>query len=249
MKVSGLLLVIGLAGCAAQGSSKPQESEATQRAEIHTTLAAGYVDRGQFGVALQEAKEALQARSDFGPAYNVQGLVYMELGEYAQAEENFHKAVSLNPADSDARNNFGRFLCDRGRFAEGEQQFAVVLKDSLYRSTDRTLLNAARCAMKAGDPARAIVYFERAFKVNPNMIPARVALADVAYRAGRLSVARQYLAGIADSPDATADALWLALRTERRLGDRDMEGRLGRELRKRFPDAVETRLLLAGQYE
>jgi len=48
---------------------------------------------------------------------------------------------------------------------------------------------------------------------------------------------------------ANAEALWLGVRVERRLGDRNSEVSYASQLRTRFPDSQETRALLAGQYE
>ena len=39
----------------------------------------------------------------------------------------------------------------------------------------------------------------------------------------------------------------LAVRIERRMGDRNSEASYGMQLRKRFPDARETQLLLRGE--
>jgi type IV pilus assembly protein PilF len=43
--------------------------------------------------------------------------------------------------------------------------------------------------------------------------------------------------------------LWLGVRIERRLGDRNSEASYALQLRNRFPDSREARALLAGQYE
>ena len=46
------------------------------RARVHTELAAGYFELGNMAVALEEVKEALRADANYGPAYNVAGLIY-----------------------------------------------------------------------------------------------------------------------------------------------------------------------------
>ena len=69
----------------------------------------------QYKIALDELRKAIMADSGYGPAYNVYGLVYMDLAEDKLAEENFRRAIELNPNNSDARTNFGWFLCTRGR--------------------------------------------------------------------------------------------------------------------------------------
>ena len=45
----------------------------------------------------------------------------------------------------------------------------------------------------------------------------------------------------------TADNLWLAVRIERMLGDKNAESNYAMQLRQRFPDARETQMMLYGQ--
>ena len=86
-----------LAGCANQqdGSrverSQPTDpgygpvigdvNDARTRAKAHTELASAYYELGNLGVALEEVRIALAADPNYAPAYNVQGLVYMDLKE------------------------------------------------------------------------------------------------------------------------------------------------------------------------
>ena len=48
-------------------------------------------------------------------------------------------------------------------------------------------------------------------------------------------------------PNLTAENLWLAVRIERKLGDRNSEESYALQLRKRFPDSRETQLMLYGK--
>jgi type IV pilus assembly protein PilF len=49
--------------------------------------------------------------------------------------------------------------------------------------------------------------------------------------------------------DLGAQALWLGVRVERRLGDRDAEASYGAQLRRRFPESMQAQWLVTGQYE
>ena len=97
------------------------ETDARTRARLHTELASGYFELGNMGVALEEVNIAVRADENYGPAYNVAGLVYAELKEDRLAQQNFERALRVNPLDSDANNNYGRFLCDRKRESGGDQ--------------------------------------------------------------------------------------------------------------------------------
>ena len=47
----------------------------------------------------------------------------------------------------------------------------------------------------------------------------------------------------------SAEALWLAVNVERRLGDREAEASYGLQLRRNYPNSPETQALLNRQYE
>jgi type IV pilus assembly protein PilF len=49
------------------------------------------------------------------------------------------------------------------------------------------------------------------------------------------------------SSDLTAEQLWLAVRIERKMRDRNSEASYAIQLRKHFPDSRETQLLLQGE--
>lgn len=252
--VAGLMLV--LAGCAGTGGDAPSympksaaDTDEQARARIHTELAAGYLELGNYGVALQEAAEALKADPNYVPAFSVLGLVYMELRDDKAAEANFQRALRISPYDSDVNNNFGWFLCQRKREQESIKYFLAALRNPLYTTPDKSWVNAGICARQAGDLAAADEYFTKALKVRPTQPQALLQLADMAYKRKSFVEAKSYLARLQRDVEPTAELLWLALRVERGLGDRNAEASLGFQLRKNFPESREARALIAGQYE
>jgi len=260
MNKSVCLIAAALAaGCAQQPVAPPltpqpalteQQADARTRADLHTQLGAGYYELRNFAVALQELNEALRADPNYGPAYNMLGLVYMELREDAAAEQNFSHALRINPLDSDAHNNFGWFLCQRKRYAEGLKHFMDAVKNPLYRTPDKSYVNAGLCARESGDQAAAAEYFQRALSTQPSQPQALFQLADMAFNRGDAAAAKQYLERLSRTGSAlNAEALWLALRVERRLGDREAEASYGLQLRRNFPNSRETQALLNRQYE
>lgn len=227
--------------------TRPQASE-NPRARIHTELAAHYFSRGQHAVALQELAEALSADGGYAPAHNMLGLVHGELREDAKAEASFRQALSLQRNYSEAYNNYGWFLCQRGRIDEALAQFEAALTNPLYASPDKALANAGICSLKKGDLQGAEAYLQRALKRVPNQPNALRALADVHFRQGNVVSARQLIRQL---PEAELDAktLWLGLRAERMLGDHAAEASYAAQLRRRFPDSIEALWLKTGQYD
>lgn len=252
----GMAALVLLAGCAAQSADSGGgvagtggDSESRQRAGAFTDLAGAYFARAQYKVALDELRKAITADSRYGPAYNIYGLIYMELAEDKLAEENFRRSIELDRSDSEARNNFGWFLCTRGRYDEGLEQFGAALRNPLYARPEQAMANAGLCAEKKGDFALAEANLVKSLKLQPDNPNTTLKLAGLYFRQGRLMESQRLLGRHAELAPPTAESLWLGVRLERKLGDRAQEASYGLQLRKRFPDSNEARLLLAGQYE
>lgn len=242
-----VILLVSLfivAGCGTPSA----DSGNIKSARVHTELAGLYFERGQYGVALDEIEQALQADRNFAQAYSVRGLVHMSLREDEQAEEDFKKSLSLDKNDSDAHNNYGWFLCQRGWEKESIPHFMAALKDPLYRTPGRAFLNAGICSRKMGSNKDAQEFLQRALVVQPGMPQALLAMAEMSFADGDYSAAKRYFADYSSASDnLTAEQLWLAVRISRKTGDRNSEASYGLQLRKRFPDARETELMMSGK--
>lgn len=90
-------------------------SIAQQSAKIHTGPAAEYYSRGQFLVALEEVTEVLRSDFKYVPAYNMLGLIYMDLREDRLTQKNFVQTLKIAPNDSEAHNNYGWFYAGVGQ--------------------------------------------------------------------------------------------------------------------------------------
>jgi type IV pilus assembly protein PilF len=250
------MAVVLLAGCVAgqpsgeSGVANTQvDSESRQRARAFTDLAGAYFSRAQYKIALDELRKAIIADNRYGPAYNVYGLIYMELAEDKLAEENFRRAIELDRSDSETRNNYGWFLCTRGRYDEGLEQFSMALRNPLYAQPEQAMANAGLCAERKGDLALAEANLQKSLKLQPDNPNTIIKMAGLNFRQGRVAEAQRLLARHAALAPPTAESLWLGVRLERKLGDRAQEAAYGLQLRKNFPDSNEARLLMTGQYE
>lgn len=247
-----LVLLAACAGAPPQpefATEKPQ-TDAQSRARIHTELAANYYARRQPKVALEELSNAMRADPSYGPAYNVLGLVYMEMREDTLAEQNFRRALEISPSDYDARNNYGSFLCSRQRFDEGVEQYMAALKNPLYPTPEQSYVNAGTCMLTKGDLDRAATHFQRALAIAPLQPMALLRMTDIQYRRGEFPDAHKLLARymqVVQTPPP--EALWLGVRVERKLGDAIAEQSYASRLRKNFPDSREAKALQQQQYD
>ena len=248
--------LLALAGCASDkspsvetGTIVGEVDDPRNRARVHTELAGAYYARGGMAIALQELRTATSADSNYAPAHSMLGLVYMELKENQLAESSFERAISLSPNDPDINHNYGWFLCNSGREKESIKLFVQALRNPLYPTPWRSYSAAGVCSLKGGNPKDAEEFFQRALKLEPDDPSSLIRLGEIRYRQNNIDEARRLVSRYNKLISPTAESLWLALRIERRLGERVAEQALAIQLRRRFPSSAEYRALQRGQYD
>jgi len=253
------LAAVLLAGCAAapepegpkvdSGTITGNTTDPRNRARIRTELAALYYARGNMNIALEELRSAVAADHDYATAHGMFGLVYMELKENGLAQTSFQRALSLAPDDPDINHNYGWFLCQTGKEAESNEYFMLALRNPLYAAPARSWSAAGTCELRRGNLREADGYLQRALAIDPTQPAALMQLAQLRYRQGNLEEARKLVARHAKIVDATPESLWLALRIERRFGQRNNELSYANQLRRRFPQSTEAQALQRGAYD
>lgn len=246
MKKLFVLLVILLAGCASQSANNRLDTQKRDSARIHTELGAGYFSQNQIAIALEEFTEASRIDPGYPMAHNGLGMVYSALGEDAKADASFKRAISLDPVNAESRNNYGTFLCSRNRIDESISQFMEAVKNPLYTTKDIAYLNAGICSLRKQDVDNAENYFQKALQVQPLLHRASYELALIQFNRNKFGLAREYLqTPLIGNP--TPEMLWLAIRVERHLGDKDAVASYALELRRNYPDSEQAKALLSGQ--
>jgi len=246
---AALVLLAAVAGCVSQTAVETRQvtesglADARHRAEVHTALAGEYYSRGNYAVALQETRLALKDDSSYFPAFNMQGLVYMELREDGAARESFDKALRLSPNNPEVLNNFGWFLCLR---SEGDRGLAMIdraASDPLYATPEKALLSSGLCLQRLGRKAEAEDRLRRAVQIRPDMVGALYNLAELAYERGAPKDAENYLVRTMRVATPSQDALVLGVKIARANHDRAAEESYLQQLRRRFPDSPQLREL------
>ena len=222
------------------------ETNVQARARIRTELSGGYYARGQYDVALEELNGALRDDPGYAPAYGMLGLVYSELRDDAQAERYFQRAIEVNQQDPEIRNNYGWFLCQRGREPQALVQFELAIRNPFYRTPDLAMLNAGRCAAKIGDRKNAEAYLLQVLNVAPANPVAHFLLTDIAYRAGELQLARMRMRSMMGAGQPGPEALLIGVCIERKLGNQPDEASYVFQLRQRFPASKEAASIDSG---
>jgi len=242
-----LLGLLALAGCAVTADVPEQtDSYADEKkaARINTQLGVAYMQQGQFDQAMARLQKAVRQDSSYADAHSVLAVLYERLGEGDKALDSYDRALSLAPNDSSILNNYGQFLCRRGKIQEAERYLNKAASNPLYRTPELPLANAATCLYNAGQYDRAESYYLKALQANPNFAPALLRMADLRHRSGSDESAQLYYQRYLAQAPQTAESLWLGIQIARALGDRDAVASYSLVLKRKFPDSEETRRLI-----
>ena len=238
-----------LSACASTNANNAQA-----QARVHTELAARYYQAGQVAVAVQEAQIALDSDAGYVPGHPLFALVDAQLRQNAQADAHFRQALSLSEAQrlptSDLRNSYAWYLCQTDRMAQGLNELSPVLRDPLYGSLDKALVNASVCAARLEQYELADSYVNAALAMRPDFATAYL------YR-GHLAVQKsQWRAAQADwqmtqklwvEASETPETLWLLARIEH--GSSSHRTGAAERLQKQFPASQEAKWLRAEQWQ
>lgn len=255
--IAVLVSVVAMLGCASDSATSARNEQAAgntqlepqKRARIRLQLAIGYYQQKQMQIALEEIRQAIQADPALADAYAVGALIYMDLGENRLAEEYFQRAISLDRSNPDYSNNYGWFLCQNGRERQSIAYFEAAIENKAYQSRGKALANAGACALRMKDTVTAERYLLRAFQDEPGNAGISTNLAQIFYERRDYPRARFYVARVTNAEAPTPEALWLAVRIERKLGDKPAENSLATQLRRRFPDSPEATAYQRGAFD
>lgn len=254
-----LLVVLALAGSACSRNkiikydtginnlkNEPRDSKQDQKreaAQVHTELGAELMARGDLKSADQKLKLAIQFDPDFAPAHTVLAILDERVNLPGEAEQEYRRALAIDPKNGDANNNLGYFLCHHGRGKEAMTYFQRALADPFYATPAKANTNAGACLASMGDNAGASDYLRKALRMDSSYPDALYQMAQVLYAQNDAFHARAFLQRFEAQGQATPDSLLLGYRIESRLGDADAARSYANRLRGQFPESDQAQQL------
>jgi len=241
-----------LAACSSQSTTETRQvtentpADGRLRAEVHTALAGEYYARGNYTVALAETRAAIKDDSGYYAAYNMQGLVLMQLRENRAAADSFSQALKLQPNNPEVLNNYGWFLCVSAN--EGQRGLDLMKRaqqDTQYPTPEKAYLSAGLCLIRLDRKQEAEDQLRRAVLIRPDLIGALFNLAQITFERGDMKEAETYLLRymrLTSQPNL--EALVMGVKIARARNDSSAEQSFLQQLRRRFPDSPELAELL-----
>lgn len=166
-----------------QAANKPYSSaQANDIAYIRTQMAAQYLQHNQLDNAKRQLEKALAANERYAPAYDMMGVLLQTEGSplnIAKAQSYFQKALILQPQLMKARNNYGVYLAQLGRYDEALTQFKIAGAALGYEGRIKALENLGVTALKVDNNELATETFVRILERDRNNLLAHLELVDL----------------------------------------------------------------------
>ena len=239
---------IVLTGCASNALSSSMNSDLVtdsdepdtrKRARLRLELAVAYFDKGQTTDALDHLKQSIAADPNLFEAYNLRGLIYMRLNDVPLAEESFRRALAINSKAASVQHNYGWLLCQQARMPEAVQLFGSALSNPNYGDRAKTWMAQGLCQQKYAQNAEAEASFLRSYELDAGNPITAYNLSLLLFQRSDFVRAQFYVRRLNNSELANAESLWLGIKVERRLDNRDATFQLGAQLKKRYPQSRE----------
>lgn len=240
--------VVGMQGCASNATgmganadmvTDSDEPEGRKRARLRLELAVAYFDKGQTTDALDHLKQSIAADPTLFEAYNLRGLIYMRLNDMSLADDSFRRALSINPKAASVQHNYGWMLCQQARYSEAAQMFSNALGNPTYGDRAKTWMAQGLCQQRAGQLADAENSLSRSYELDAGNPITAYNLSQILYQRNEFVRSQFYMRRLNNSELANAESLWLGIKIERRLDNREAMLQLASQLKKRYPQSRE----------
>ena len=222
--------------------------------KVRTQLAAEYIKTGDLDSAKRALDQALELDSRNSSANMMMGILLQQEGSKVsmdKADGYFKRAISADPENAQARNNYGTYLYQVERYNEAIEQLNVAGMALGYDQRYKALENVGRIYLKLGNVVNAEKSFKQALQVNRDSSISMLELSEIFYLKQQTDAAiqlyEQFVRSVGQKNQG-ARALWIGIRIARAKNDMMGMQVLVNQLHALFPDSSEYHRYLQLQY-
>lgn len=242
----GVLLLL-VSGCVSTTANVPVETNDDDAAQQYFQLGARYFRNGNYDMARDRLLRAIELDPRLANAHMTLALTYEQLDNERLAAQHHGLAVRYGPRNFNVRNAYAVFLCGRKRYDDAREQFEQAADIPDNDDPEISLTNAGVCMTQKPDYEQAESFFRAALEEAPAYGEALIQMASLKYRTEDYLQARAFVQRYLATNKATADALYLAVRTESALDDDRASEEYANQLLRQFPDSAPARRVLREQ--
>ena len=239
---------------ACQSPTTMVKKDQEKAVKVRTQLAAEYIKSGDLDSAKRTLDQALEMNSRDSAANMMMGILLQQEGSKVsmdKADAYFKRAISADPKNAQARNNYGTYLYQIERYNDAIEQLNVAGTTLGYDQRYKALENVGRIYLKLGDMSNAEKSFKQALQVNRDSYISMLELSEIFYLKQQTAAAtqlyEQFVRGVGQKNQG-ARALWIGIRNARANSDTMGMQALVNQLRALFPESPEYQRYLQLQY-
>ena len=244
------ITIFALTACQSASTTKDPE----KAVQVRTQLAAEYIRTRDLDSAKRSLDQALKIKPNDATANMMMGVLLQQEGSkpnMEKADAYFKRAISSEPDNAMARNNYGTYLYQTERYNEAIEQFSRAGATLGYDQRFQSFENMGRIYLKLGDIANAEKAFKQALQANRMAVIAMLELSEIFYLQQNSKDAAQlyesYVRNVGQKNQG-ARALWIGLRIARANADQLGMQALVNQLRALFPESPEYQRYLQLQH-
>jgi type IV pilus assembly protein PilF len=241
--IAVLLVVTAVGGCVID---KPKRIDKAKLTQSYIDLGLGYIGNQEYQRAKNNLNKAMMLEPKSAMVQNAFGILFQLEQEYAMAEQHFVDALQYDDKFTQARNNYGAFLYERGRYTETIEQLLIGAEDAFYRGRPAIYENLGVSYLQLGQRKLALEAFDKSVSLNPTQGRALIELASMTFDARDYPMAQDYFDRYLSvrQQQQNARSLWLGIRLSRIFDRQDDEASYSMMLKNIFPDSDEQKELV-----
>jgi tetratricopeptide (TPR) repeat protein len=140
--------------------------------------------------AIRQLRQATILAPEFTAAYGNLGVAHRKAGEPEKALEVYQRALEIESRSPTILNNLASLYRSTGREAEAR---AALEAADLSKASPYLLITRGDLALAQGDPRKALKYYKRARRTNPDIPGPWLAIARLELRRNNLEAAQRAL--------------------------------------------------------
>lgn len=248
-----VILSIQLAACVTEttvvGSDRQIRPKVDQKEAARTRIALGinYLQRGDNAQAKFNLEKAKSLAPELAEVHNAMAYYYQQVAEFEAAEHSYKTAIDLEPNNADSYNNYGAFLCQRGKYQQAEQLLLQAISRPGYIRAADSYENIALCRLEQKDFVQAKAYLDLSIKHNASRPSALFNLASVNYAMADLAAAQVLLDRMQSASQISPRSVLLGYQIAQEQQDYSRMQSAEQLLLTTYPQSQESLLLSQGK--
>lgn len=227
--------------CSLLPDSSPEHTGGSdqEKAALNLQMGVRYLEMNMLEVAQEKLETAYRLDSSNPEVLNALAVFYERLKNDEKAADFYQAALDNDPGNYSIKNNYGHFLCERGKREKGMVLLQEAYQSPMNQRQWLAMTNIGICLQQQNDKQQSEMFFRRALEANSEYTPALLEMLKISYHGQQYMSARAFLERLLSASKPSPETLWFGFQTERALGNRQAAEGYKEQLLTSFPTSTE----------